>query len=452
MESLKIRLDKRSRFYVLFALLLLLVFIRYVAQIAFPQVIFLAVIAVIAFLGDRDEIIAMCMCCIPLYTSLQDIFALGICVIIYAVRFGRDIRINFSVIIIVLLLIWELLHCFVTNFSIAQFFALTVPFALCIVLMSTHTQERDYSFISRTLAGCTLYMCVVVLSKYIVAANYNFALAFEKMSRLQGTIDDAVVEGATFNPNTLGFFCILASVGLLQLLVAGSGTRRDLVVSVLLLVCGTLTMSLTYFFCLSVMMLLLLIAKKGSVGQKIKLFLAVVVAVLLIAIVLSMVFPASFDYLSRRVQAEDITSGRAELFRNYWKHSFSSIQYMLFGIGLQDFSYRVIQIYGQVPHNGFQEVMVAWGIPGLGMFVLFLIILIRRARIEFPGQRFINYIPLILILTKVQAGQMITSSYTMIMFSFAYLSLCYDFGKIRMQNDLKFEGKLQGGMRIEQKE
>ena len=41
----------------------------------------------------------------------------------------------------------------------------------------------------------------------------------------------------------------------------------------------------------------------------------------------------------------------------------------------------------------------------------------------------LNFVPLLIILIKVQAGQMLDSPYTMIAFSYAYLSLAYDFGR-----------------------
>ena len=41
-------------------------------------------------------------------------------------------------------------------------------------------------------------------------------------------------------------------------------------------------------------------------------------------------------------------------------------------------------------------------------------------------QSLINYIPLIIILVKGMAGQMLNSPYTMLAFSYAYLSMCAD--------------------------
>ena len=57
-----------------------------------------------------------------------------------------------------------------------------------------------------------------------------------------------------------------------------------------------------------------------------------------------------------------------------------------------------------------------------GLFVSMLCDSQRRNR----KLSLLNMIPLIIILFKGMAGQMLTSSYTMMALSFAYLSLCMD--------------------------
>jgi len=53
--------------------------------------------------------------------------------------------------------------------------------------------------------------------------------------------------------------------------------------------------------------------------------------------------------------------------------------------------------------------------------------MIVRAKKHSNVKGLINYIPLILLLVKVQVGQLITSFPTMLTFSLAYLSMCADF-------------------------
>ena len=129
---------------------------------------------------------------------------------------------------------------------------------------------------------------------------------------------------------------------------------------------------------------------------------------------------------------EDITTGRLGLMEIYHKFIVSNPRVAFFGVGLHDFMDKVLvkyQVATHVPHNGIQELIVAWGIPGVFLFGLLWLAMILRARTYHRKLTMLNFVPFLIILVKVQAGQMLDSTYTMIAFSYAYLSLAYDFGQ-----------------------
>jgi O-antigen ligase len=177
------------------------------------------------------------------------------------------------------------------------------------------------------------------------------------------------------------------------------------------------------------MAILLLVCQKGSVSQKIK-FVCIVAVIVLIALgLLFLLFPALMEFYISRFQMEDLTTGRMDLMAHYHEFVMSDPVHLFFGIGLHDFNKKVMNVYRiarNVPHNGVQELIVAWGLPGLIMFLILWVVMILRARQCCKKQGLINYIPLLIILLKVQAGQMLNSAYTMLAFSFAYLSMCCD--------------------------
>ena len=103
---------------------------------------------------------------------------------------------------------------------------------------------------------------------------------------------------------------------------------------------------------------------------------------------------------------------------------------LLFGIGLQDYGDLIINVYriwNNVPHNSIQEILIAWGIPGLLIFALQILYMYIAATRWNTKILLMNWIPLIIILFKSLAGQLLTSGYTMLALSFAFLSLCQDF-------------------------
>ena len=79
-----------------------------------------------------------------------------------------------------------------------------------------------------------------------------------------------------------------------------------------------------------------------------------------------------------------------------------------------------------VCHNGTQEVLVCWGLPGLIMFVWYIVEMIKR-KPKGLKRGIVNYIPLVLLLVAAQAGQLLTSGNKLLAFGLVYISLCYDF-------------------------
>ena len=427
--------EKRSRvlFWSLLALLLGLCFVRYALQVNFPQIILLGLAVLIAFLGDRDEIIAVCVCCIPLHTSFNYAYAVLLSIVIYGVKYARSLKLNTSIVMIVLIFVWELLHCLGQPFSIPTFVNDCIPFLLLTILFCSETQEYDYDFIVRALAVCIAAMCLLLLGKLVYTASFDLLSVFTNLRRLGLDSEEIkgslTVVGGQQNPNALGIMCVLGMTGLMQLRMAGRKKPGDMALVMFLLMFGVLTASRTYLVCVALMGVLLLLGQKGNVSRKLKFLGAILVVVLAALGLLYLVFPTLIEFYISRFQVEDVTTGRLDLMVVYHNFIMSDPKIMFFGIGIQNFYQKVIEIYrvaALVPHNGTQELIIAWGLPGLIWFIVLWAVMIWRSRQCCKKQRIINYIPLLVILLKAQAGQMLDSPYTMLAFSFAYLSMCAD--------------------------
>ena len=97
---------------------------------------------------------------------------------------------------------------------------------------------------------------------------------------------------------------------------------------------------------------------------------------------------------------------------------------MFFGVGLQNFGDKLVNQYrvaGNVPHNSIQEIVVAWGVEGLLLIIILIFTLIYIAKKRNQSLKLLNYIPLIIVLFKSVAGQLLTSNYTILALGFAYL-------------------------------
>ncbi|MBR3610305.1 MAG: O-antigen ligase family protein [Oscillospiraceae bacterium] len=430
MKKQTVKLNRRIIFYSLFGLILVLVFVKYALQIGFPETGFLVLIAAAACLGTRDEIIAMGISLIPLQTAFHIHIATIILVAVYVFKFSSTIKINHRIISIALMVIWELLHCFSGEFSLVTFAGNFAPYLLLGILMWTESQKYDYEFITRCFAISTLAVGIMLLGKIGFASGFSLEAIMLNMQRLGiGEKDVESVRGI-INPNTLGIICVLAVSGLLQIFIAKKKRISDVVLIITLLIIGALTISRTYLVLVAIMAVLFIMAQKRSLKSKIKIILGIAIIIIITLFLLSFVFPNVLKMFVYRFSLDNIVSGRDELLVAYNEFLLSDIKNMWFGVGLQDFSYKLMvqnRVAGNAPHNGIQEIIVAWGIPGFIFFMMFIFDLIASSRKVNRHQKLLNFIPFILIFAKIQAGQIITSGYTLLTLAYCYLSLCHDF-------------------------
>lgn len=416
------------RFYYLLSLLLGLISLRYSLQIDIPPMLFLVIITGMALLGDLNENIAVCICCIALHESIDLFYALTFCIFIIAIKFAREIRLNPAVSPIFIMIVWELLHCFRADFSVRTYIVNCIPLLMLAVFMCIDVRKIDYCFIGRAFSIALAVICMSLLLKLLYLSDFNILKTFAGIQRLGHDASEVSLDGkGSIQTNTLGILCVLAITWLMQLRMSGSGTKRDMVLVILLAVFGALTASRTYLVCLALMAILLLFSQRGALEKKLR-FLGSMILLLVVALVLLyLIFPDLMEYYIGRFAEKDITTGRDVLMVKYDEFIRTNPKVMFLGVGLNHFQYELMtvnRVAAGVPHNGIQELIIAWGIPGLFLFVWLWVAMIWRSRDYCRKQKLLNYIPLIIILIKSQAGQMLNSSYTMMTFSYAYLSLC----------------------------
>jgi hypothetical protein len=137
--------------------------------------------------------------------------------------------------------------------------------------------------------------------------------------------------------------------------------------------------------------------------------------------------PFVFENFIARNDTDDITNGRGFLFQFYNNHIFSSFKYLLWGLGLQGYGSKIIELYGSnilVCHNGIQELCVTWGILGVILFGYLVISMIEHSRKSSGTRRFLAFVPLIALILDSMAGQLVSSGPAMLSMSFIYVTLC----------------------------
>lgn len=427
-------INKKIKRYTLFGSLMVLTLMRYGFQINIPQELLLLVTAIIACLGDNDDIIAMILCCIPLYSSFDYLYAVLIGSVVFAVKNATEIKIDFLTIPVLSILVWELLHSFVAGLDIRQITIMFIPYLLIWILYSYKGKRIDYDFVVGIFSFFVGGVGITLLLRVVLASGMNFMNAISKMRRLGLVEETSEVVGGVINPNSFGIMCVLAIAGLLQKHLYGKKKWIGILGIILLILLGVLTQSRTYIVCLVFMFALFVFDKKKSFKESISTLAKIVVSIFGGILVLLILFPTAIGNFISRWQVKDISNGRLDILTSSMDYIWSNLEVLLFGIGSQNFTEKATKMISVAPHDAINEIIMAWGIPGFIIFCSFLFFLIKGAKKKNPHMRLVNYIPFLIIVMKALAGHWITSGYTMLATAFAYLSMCHDFTNGSMEN------------------
>ena len=415
------------RFWTLFALLSAVIFVRYGLQINIPRELALIPIVIIAVFGNQTEIIAICFSLIPFHESLDFYYALILVITVYFFKFYNRIKINASFFLMLIFLVWELLHCFTADFSPLTFISSLAPLIALTIIVCSDLSESDFPFVVRVASIAAMVNCITMLIQIAWISRFNllsFMLNLRRLGALsESSMDRLQITGGIVQTNSLGVICVIITSALILLRMSGKGKKSDIFIMLTLLIFGTFTASRTFLACLSLMIFLLILSRKGA-KTKLKYIAIAVLALLIIFVIFSLFFPDQLEYYISRFFVEDITTGRDDLMVSYNEFITENPFVMFFGVGLQNFGDKLVNQYriaGNVPHNSIQEIVVVWGVEGLLLIIILIFTLIYIAKKRNPSVKLLNYIPLIIVLFKSVAGQLLTSNYTILALGFAYL-------------------------------
>jgi len=110
---IRLKNNSHKAFLLLITLLISLVFVRYTFSIDIPKLFLTLVILLVALLGNRDEILAIALCCIPLHEAVDFYISIAICTVIWTVKSFRNVKIRFPFILCLAIISWELMHFFI---------------------------------------------------------------------------------------------------------------------------------------------------------------------------------------------------------------------------------------------------------------------------------------------------------------------------------------------------
>lgn len=429
--SLEIQINRKNtaiKIYCVFMAMLMVA--RYLLKMNVPSAVFLLVAVVPVFWGSASELVACVMSYIPLSIAFQYKYALLIAIVVMLLKYRWRLKSAYALVLVLLMMIWELMHMVYGFFSITEYIRGFAELLFMGVLIMIDLGNLEYKMIIRSLAISTVGVCTIMLIMQLQQYNFNILAVLSRNAILwrfgQGNMDEGRF-ALNFNANNLGFICNLSISSMFLLRKKNEHIVFDLILTIGLFVFALMTVSRAAIVCMLMLIALYVFGGESKGLKRVIGILSLLSGIAIIATAVYTYVPAIFENLLERFQREDVWNGRGDLFTQYTKFLLLSPDHLLFGIGMQSIFEKVSPVIWveNVPHNGLQEVLLAWGILGLFVMLTWFGMIVKQSRVYSRNKRdFYQYVPLLTVLVYSMSGQLLTSSRALMALSFAYICLC----------------------------
>lgn len=276
-----------------------------------------------------------------------------------------------------------------------------IPFvAVVIIEMLDYLYYNSFKNNILYLAAYMFFVCYAVANKVFIGSEENFILAYS-FGTLFAVLSVAIREINTlgldyiitygvrfgnnteqnspvtnFNSNEMGLYCAVA-VALLLVLFSVRSRILSLILAVSISMIGFLSISRSYLVVIVAVWLYYFLFS----GIKIKSIFSILIIFALGIAALHRFVPElsewAMNFLFERADAAktDGMGGRTDIIALYFNLLFSSLWSVLFGFST---GYTTTSGSTTAAHNGFQEILVCWGMIGFVFAVSWLIILYRQ--------------------------------------------------------------------------
>jgi len=377
--------------------------------------VFVALSAIFFITNDISLTIAAMAFLIPLYNGVQYVTIYSIGIAILALKNSKDY--SFKPILLICaatILIIEIFSGFNTNVTldITELFRIFIIFILTFVFLPSYKKDLNYSLILKSYVLGTLFMGIIIMWQYLTA--YDISDFFDLTIRVGNVESHFHLESGlrvSNDPNLLGIFTSIAICTALILNYQQTVSKLYLFFIPFFLLFGFFTQSRTFIFSVILLFVYYIFASflKGSAKNAKKAVSSLLITVVLLAgtfLIVNALSPQYISNLTIRFEVDDITNGRTVIFQAYNDFLRDNPRYIPFGAGL-NYHIEISQL--RATHNGFQQVLVSWGIVGCLIIAIMMVKLYKNASLSSKLEP-MHLLPMVMYLLPMQSIQWFSSA------------------------------------------
>jgi hypothetical protein len=404
------------------AMITILMITRDIAGMPLNKYLFVVISAVAFCLLDYVNMICAIAFLFPLLSGLPANYIMVLAIVLIMTK--RNVSFTISQLLFMCItILGETIHLF--GFLSLNITDLVSYFAhVALILLVTLDKTTQYLYrrtIISFLIGIMVQLFVILFAslKYVgINDMIMHGIRFGDVSTLSGNTADMVL---TNNQNNIAYYCVLALSCLLILIYKYKANHIAYYFLLFIpIIFGFLTVSRT-FILVSIPILILYMAFMIKKSKKNIIHLIYISAFLLLGYFLTInQYHDLYQNILYRFQSKDLFGGRDQLFAVYNNYLFSHVDAFLVGTGLFPMESTVKAF--NVPHNGFQQVFVAYGILGFIAFIFLFYLIIKNA-INKHKIDIVFYLPLIAMVAFIQTVQLLAPYELMMPIIIAFCSI-----------------------------
>lgn len=412
-------------FFGLCCLMLVLLLLRDVNGVYLSKWIFLAISILVFLLFDINYTAVFICFLLPFTTGLpyKYIFILGLIVFI-----GKNysvLELNKYINPLIYIFIVELLSFIYGGFSLGDFIRFAAPLIFIALVIFNDKDDLNYEKMLLYLLFAAIGAELSVVLQSINSDGLDSLISAGV--RLGDTKNLLVEEGmrVSYNPNSFGALCVF-SISLLLVLFKNKSSQGKLIIALLLMLqifIGSLSLSRSFLVLLVMVAFIYILSMAKSLQGILKSFVLITIVSMGVYISINYFTPTLLASFSSRFEVQDISNGRQEIMESYFDVLAQHPERLLFGVGLQDYSHK----YGLTDecHNGFQEILITWGVVGFSLVAIYIFGIYKFAwrGVRKKGRKIIYLLPLIVIIVGAQSGQFFYSGNSALYFLPAYAAM-----------------------------
>ena len=390
--------------------IILLITIRDCLNYSIPFTVFSIVTIMAAIICNREERFFVLFTLLPFSRGLpysEMILELMIIEILDSLIIKKNRKVDAKLYLpIFVVIIVELLDYFKYDIN-----SIEIVYIACYMLVASYViDQRVFKNSAETTiygyALGTVYAVVLVIIREVQEHGLDYIFVYNV--RFGTNTEERSV--TNFNANELALYCIIA---ICLLLTIRQLTRKKIpfVLAVAVSALGLVSVSRTYLLLLILCWGIYLIQSKSSIRTAI----AIAGGFCAVIIVSYALIPDFVKWLQEYFISRSQTSGgRLSLFVDYFNISFSNIWSAFFGYSS---SYPNV-LNTTAAHNGFQEIIVCWGIVGFSACFNWIYLLVRKASqlcYDKTNNRWLSFAMFLLFIQSIQFFTMYAYLLVMVM-------------------------------------